>query len=133
MDRKRVCSELCWFGATILGVMAFTIALIALVSRAGQAWPLMSMILNVGSAGAGTGYFSVRLAHLVPKGRVYAVDTEPHMMQHLAKRAQHEKLVNVSALVAAPDDARLPQKADLALLVDVYHHIDDRDRYFRRL
>ncbi|MGZ5095511.1 MAG: hypothetical protein ACXWIP_29425, partial [Burkholderiales bacterium] len=26
--------------------------------------------------GAGTGYFSARLANMIPKGRVYAVDTE---------------------------------------------------------
>ena len=31
----------------------------------------------VADIGAGTGYFAVRLAHMVPQGRVYAVDTEP--------------------------------------------------------
>src|SRR5690606_18431919 len=32
-----------------------------------------------------------------------------------------------------PDDARLPEKVDLVLLVDTYHHIEDREGYFRKL
>ncbi len=87
----------------------------------------------VADIGAGTGYFSVRLAHRVPQGRIYGVDTEPGMVKHLAERAKGAKLGNVSALLGAPDDPRLPEKVDLILLVDVYHHIEDRSRYFRRL
>ncbi|TAK50518.1 MAG: class I SAM-dependent methyltransferase [Betaproteobacteria bacterium] len=87
----------------------------------------------VADIGAGTGYFSVRLAHMAPKGRIYGVDTEPGMVKHLAERAKRANLANVSALLGAPDDPRLPEKVDLILLVDVYHHIEDRGRYFRRL
>lgn len=87
----------------------------------------------VADIGAGTGYFSVRLAQMAPKGRIYGVDTEQDMVKHLAERAKRAKLRNISALLGAPDDPRLPQKVDLILLVDVYHHIDDRSRYFRRL
>jgi SAM-dependent methyltransferase len=87
----------------------------------------------VADIGAGTGYFSTRLAHMVPKGRVYAIDTEPDMVKHLAERGKREGLKNMTALVAKPDDPKLPQKADVALLVDVYHHIENRERYFRRL
>lgn len=87
----------------------------------------------VADVGAGTGYFSVRLARMLPKGRVYAADVEPGMVRHLAQRARREKLANLVAVQSAPDDARLPEKVDLALLVDVYHHIEDRGRYFARL
>ena len=87
----------------------------------------------VADIGAGTGYFSARLAHMVPKGRVYAVDTEPDMVKHLAERAKREGLKNMTALAAKSDEPKLPQKADLALFVDVYHHIENRERYFRRL
>jgi SAM-dependent methyltransferase len=87
----------------------------------------------VADIGAGTGYFSVRLAHAVPKGRVYAVDIEPDMVKHLAERAKKEQLANVTAVVGAPDNPRLPQKVDLALMVDVYHHIAGRPRYLARL
>ena len=88
---------------------------------------------SVADIGAGTGYFSVRLAHMLPKGRVYAVDTEPDMVKHLAERAKREGLKNVSAIAGKPDDPRLPQKVDVVLMVDVHHHIDDRERYFRKL
>lgn len=87
----------------------------------------------VADLGAGTGYFSVRLARMLPKGKVYAVDLEPDMVKYLGERAQREGLKNVTPVAAAPDDARLPVKVDLVLLVDVYHHIDDRERYFRKL
>ena len=87
----------------------------------------------VADIGAGTGYFAVRLAHMVPKGRVYAVDTEPDMVKHLAERAKTNGLQNLTAVAATPDDARMPDKADVVLLVDVYHHIEKREIYFRRL
>ena len=87
----------------------------------------------VADIGAGTGYFAVRLAHFVPQGRVYAVDIEPDMVKYLADRAKREGLDNLSAVAGAPDDARLPDKVDLVLMVDVYHHIEQREGYFRKL
>ena len=87
----------------------------------------------VADIGAGTGYFAVRLAHMVAKGRVYGVDTEPDMVKHLAQRAQKAGLRNVTAVQAAPNDPRLPEKADLVMLVDVYHHVDNRGDYFSKL
>ncbi|HZR70268.1 MAG TPA: class I SAM-dependent methyltransferase [Burkholderiales bacterium] len=88
---------------------------------------------RIADIGSGTGYFSVRLAHAVPKGRVYGVDTEPDMVKYLADRARREHLVNVVAVAGRPDDAALPEKVDLVLMVDVYHHIADREDYFGRL
>ncbi len=87
----------------------------------------------VADIGAGTGYLSMRLARMVPNGRIYAVDTEPDMVKHLADRAKREGLNNVTALAGAAGDPRLPEKVDLIVLVDVYHHIDERERYFRNL
>ena len=87
----------------------------------------------VADIGAGTGYFAARLAHFVPQGRVYAVDLEPDMVKYLAERAKRDGLSNLSAIAGAADDARLPDKVDLVLLVDVYHHIQQRESYFRRL
>lgn len=88
---------------------------------------------TVADIGSGTGYFAVRLAPFVPQGRVYAVDIEPDMVKYLAERARREGLVNLTAVAGAPDDARLPQKADLILLVNTYHHIERREAYFRKL
>jgi len=87
----------------------------------------------VADIGSGTGYFSVRFANMTPKGRVYGVDTEPDMVKFLAERAKREGLKNVTAVTGTPDDPRLPEKVDLIILVDVYHHVGDRERYFRQL
>jgi predicted methyltransferase len=87
----------------------------------------------IADIGAGTGYFAVRFAHMVPQGRVYAVDTEAAMVRHLAARAKEEGLKNLTALEAAADDPRLPQQVDLVVFVDVYHHVEARSRYLRRL
>jgi SAM-dependent methyltransferase len=87
----------------------------------------------VADIGAGTGYFAARFANMLPSGRVYGVDAEPDMARYLAERAKREGLRNLVAVPASPDDPRLPEKVDLAILVDVYHHLDDRERYFRRL
>ena len=87
----------------------------------------------VADIGSGTGYFSARFAHMVPKGRVYGVDTEPDMVKYLAERAKREGLKNITAVKGAPGDPRLPEKVDLIIMVDVFHHVGDRDRYFRRL
>ena len=87
----------------------------------------------IADIGAGTGYFSARLAHMVPKGRVYAIDTEPAMVKHLAERARREGLKNLTPVAGTTDDPKLPRQSDLALLVDVYHHIENREAYFRKL
>ena len=87
----------------------------------------------VADLGAGTGYFAMRLAHMVSKGRVYGVDLEPDMVKYLAERAKKEGLKNLSAVQGTPSDAKLPAKVDLVLLVDVYHHIDAREAYFGKL
>ena len=55
------------------------------------------------------------------------------MVKHLTGRAQQAGLKNVTAVQARPGDPRLPEKADLVILVDVYHHVEDRERYFRQL
>ena len=87
----------------------------------------------VADIGAGTGYFAVRLAHMTPQGRVYAVDTEPDMVKYLGERAQKSGVTNLVPVQGAPADPKLPGKVDLVLLVDVYHHIDQRAAYFGKL
>jgi predicted methyltransferase len=87
----------------------------------------------VADLGAGTGYFAARLANMLPKGTVYAVDIEPDMVRYLGERAKREKLPNLRPIAGTAGDPELPAKVDLVLLVDVYHHIEDRSRYFRNL
>jgi len=87
----------------------------------------------VADIGAGTGYFSARVAKRVPEGKVFAADVEPDMVRYLGARAEREHLVNLTPVLARPDAANLPEPVDLILVVDTYHHIDDRTRYFAGL
>jgi cyclopropane fatty-acyl-phospholipid synthase-like methyltransferase len=87
----------------------------------------------VADIGAATGYFPVRLARALPEGRVYGVDIEPSMVEYLGHRAQREGLGNLQAVLAAADDPKLPEPVDLVLVVNTYHHIEQRPAYFERL
>lgn len=88
---------------------------------------------SVADIGAGTGYFSVRLAKRVPGGEVFAVDIEPDMLRHLGERAQLEHIHVLRTVQASADNPNLPEAVDVVLIVDTYHHIDDRIAYFSRL
>lgn len=85
---------------------------------------------KVADIGAGTGYFSMRLAAAPATPTVFAVDLEPSMVAHLTKRAAAEKRGNVVAVLAAADSPNLPEAMDVVLIVDTYHHIGNRPSYF---
>lgn len=87
----------------------------------------------VADIGAGTGYFATKFARAVPKGKVYAVDAEPDMVKYLGERAKREGLANLTAIAAGAGDPRIPEKTDLIILVNTYHHIGKREQYFRAL
>jgi ubiquinone/menaquinone biosynthesis C-methylase UbiE len=91
--------------------------------------------MAVADLGAGTGYFMGRLSRAVaPGGTVFALEPEPNLVVHLRGRAEKEGLDNVVPVLASMDDARLPiAGVDVLLVVDTYHHIDDRPAYFRRV
>jgi ubiquinone/menaquinone biosynthesis C-methylase UbiE len=79
---------------------------------------------TVADVGAGTGYFTVRLAHRV--AHVHATDVQPEMLQLLGDRIAREHLTNVELHRATDRDAALPARCcDLILLVDVYHELSD--------
>jgi ubiquinone/menaquinone biosynthesis C-methylase UbiE len=89
----------------------------------------------VADLGAGTGYFESHLAKAVgPGGLVLAIDPEPEMLRYLGRRAVKEDLGNVLPILGLPDQPFLPRdRVDRVLVVDTYHHIDDRLAYFGRL
>lgn len=88
---------------------------------------------RVADIGAATGYFPVRLARALPSGKVWGVDIEPEMTRYLSERASNEGLPNLKAILGTPTDPQLPEKADLVLMVDTFHHIEDRAVYFEAL
>jgi arsenite methyltransferase len=85
----------------------------------------------VGDVGAGSGYFTFRLAHHVGNtGRVYAVDVSPDMIVHLNRRIRDLKLTNVVTILSAPDDPLLIDTSiDRFFICDTWHHIPDHPRY----
>jgi arsenite methyltransferase len=90
---------------------------------------------DVADLGAGSGYFTVRLAEAVgPAGRVYAVDIDPQMLDYVERRAKEEQLENVQTILAEPNDPKLGSASvDLIFICDTLHHISNRDKYYPRL
>ena len=88
----------------------------------------------VADIGAGTGYFSVRIARVVTAGKVIATDIEPDMIHYLTDRAKREGLANLQAVATPPDDPQLAAASvDRMLVVDVWHHLGDRGAYAKKL
>ena len=76
----------------------------------------------VADIGAGTGYFSFRMAAKVPEGKVYAVDIQPEMLDAIAHLQQEKGITNVETILGEEDNPNLPPESiDLALMVDAYH------------
>ena len=90
---------------------------------------------TVADVGAGSGYFTVRLAARVgTQGRVYANDLQPEMLKMLAARLAREKVSNVTLVPGAVDDVRLPAASvDLVLMVDVYHEFSEPQKMLRSI
>jgi len=80
----------------------------------------------VADIGAGTGYFTRRLAQTVgPAGRVLAEDVQPEMLTLLKDLTAQLGLTNITPVLGTVTDPRLPAASvDLALMVDVYHEFD---------
>src|SRR5262245_40464474 len=90
---------------------------------------------TVADIGAGSGHFTERLAPLVgPSGRVFATDIQPGMLDLIRARVAREHIANVTVVLGAPADPRLPADSlDLALMVDVYHELHDPQAMLGRI
>jgi ubiquinone/menaquinone biosynthesis C-methylase UbiE len=81
----------------------------------------------IADIGAGSGYFTFRVAqHVGPTGRVFAVDINQEMLDHIKQRMRDLKVSNVSTILGRPNDPLLPEPVDRFLIVDVWHHIEDQ-------
>lgn len=107
-----------------------------------DAWQMPARVIDalrlergqiVADIGAGTGYFTMPLATSPAAPKVYAVDIEPSMVEHIRHRAMQAGLTNVVGVLAGVDRTNLPEAVDLALIVDTYHHIPNRVAYFTAL
>ena len=76
----------------------------------------------VADIGAGTGYFSFRIARQVPEGKVYAVDIQPEMLDAISFLKTENNIDNVETILGDVDNPNLPEESiDLAFMVDAYH------------
>ncbi|MBL8190668.1 MAG: class I SAM-dependent methyltransferase [Acidobacteria bacterium] len=76
----------------------------------------------VADIGAGTGYFTFRIAPLVKQGKVLAVDIQPEMLAIIEERKKRFKAENVAGILSTETDTKLPANSvDVVLFVDAYH------------
>lgn len=76
----------------------------------------------IADIGAGSGYYSFRIAPLIPKGKVIAVDIETEMLRFLKNEAEKQKISNVVPHLGTIESVNLPPSSiDAAIMVDAYH------------
>lgn len=80
---------------------------------------------TIADLGAGSGYYSFRIAPLVgPTGKVLAIDIEPTMLRVIDERARREHVTNIQTVRSSAQDPNLPANSvDLLFMVDVYHEL----------
>jgi len=91
--------------------------------------------MMVGDIGAGTGFYSIRIAKRIgPTGRVYANDIQRQMLQRLSKKAALQKVSNIETVLGTESNPKLPAgQLDLVILVDVYHEFSQPQRMLERI
>ncbi|HUQ65415.1 MAG TPA: class I SAM-dependent methyltransferase [Flavitalea sp.] len=78
----------------------------------------------VADIGAGTGYYTFRMAKLVPDGKVYAVEIQEGLIKMLNQKKKEKKSSEVEVVPGDTLSVNLPvNTVDLAIMVDVYHEL----------
>ncbi len=89
---------------------------------------------GIADVGCGPGFFTLPLAERTPRGRVFAVDIEPLMLEDVSRRAAEASLTNVETVRATEQDVPLPPASlDGIFTSMVYHEIADRIPYLTML
>ena len=79
----------------------------------------------VADIGAGTGYFSFKIATRVPSGKVFAIDIQEEMLLLMAAKKAQLKDTVVQIIKGSLQLPNLPDNStDIALMVDVYHELE---------
>jgi len=79
----------------------------------------------VADIGAGSGYYTFRIAPKVPEGKVYAVEIQDEAIQYLQNRTKELGFSNVVPILGAEQTPNLPANSiDLVIMVDVYHELE---------
>jgi 2-polyprenyl-3-methyl-5-hydroxy-6-metoxy-1,4-benzoquinol methylase len=83
--------------------------------------------------GAGSGYFSFRLAKALPKGKVIATDVDPEMIRHIHHKVLTEGITNLKVVLTDPKDPGVGPGADVVFVCDVLHHVEGREAWLMKL
>lgn len=76
----------------------------------------------VADIGAGSGYFSFRIARMVPEGRVLAVDIQSEMLALIEQEKSSSGITNIETVLGEIDNPNLDiNSIDAAIMVDAYH------------
>lgn len=79
----------------------------------------------VADIGAGTGYYSFKIAEKIPNGKLYAVEVQNELIDYLKERKAALKDTVISVIKGSERSANLPPNSiDLAIMVDVYHELE---------
>ena len=79
---------------------------------------------KVADVGAGSGFYTFRIANRVPKGKVYAVDIQQEALNYINNKAEKQKVDNVITVLGTEKSPNLPENTlDLVIMVDVYHEL----------
>ncbi|MBK8238235.1 MAG: methyltransferase domain-containing protein [Nannocystaceae bacterium] len=102
--------------------------------RVVKALPIERRDMVLADIGAGSGYFTRRLAQRVPEGRVYAVDVDGEFADYLLAQREQWGTPNIEPRLAMYDDPMLPPgELDLVFTANTYAYIRDRVDYFRKV
>ena len=78
----------------------------------------------VADVGAGTGYYTFRIAEKVPRGKVFAVDIQDEFIRRLRESKKNRGAENVEVIKGSEKSPNLPPGSiDLIIMVDVYHEL----------
>jgi ubiquinone/menaquinone biosynthesis C-methylase UbiE len=78
----------------------------------------------IADIGAGSGYYTFRLAGQVPEGKVFAVDLQAEMLEMMRQKISKDRIGNVELVQGQEKSPNLAEKSvDLVLMVDVYHEL----------
>jgi len=83
--------------------------------------------------GAGSGYFTFRLAKAVPRGLVWAIDSQPEMVRYVHRKIVAERWRNVRAKVCTEEDPRLPTDVNLVFVCNVLMHVRKKRQWLRTI
>lgn len=79
----------------------------------------------VADIGAGTGYYSFKIAKKVTEGKVYAVEIQDDFIAYLKNQKKKINAGNVEIVKGSIQSPNLPEDSiDLAMMADVYHELE---------